>query len=172
VAGDGSQRAELESLTNELGLRGVEFLGLVAPEQMPLLYDSADIYLNTPDIDNMPGSLIEAFASGLPVVTTNAGGIPYLVSDGENALMTERRDYEGIASRAIRLLEDETLAATIAERARQDCCKYSWDSVRDQWMNLYCDVAYQQPLQPGQERRDRKAASDRARGLRNNSTPP
>src|SRR2546429_6888166 len=59
---------------------------------MPGVYDAADVYLNAPDIDNMPGSILEAFASGLPVVTTDAGGIPYMVRDGENGLIVPRGD--------------------------------------------------------------------------------
>ena len=151
VAGDGSQRAALEDLASELGLRDIQFVGRVAPTQMPKLYDSADIYLNTPDIDNMPGSVIEAFASGLPVVTTNAGGIPYLIADGKNGLMTERGDHGRVAARAISLLENGTLALTIAENAYRDCGKYSWDSVRDEWMDLYCDVAFKDSPQQRQQ---------------------
>jgi glycosyltransferase involved in cell wall biosynthesis len=141
VAGEGSQRSELELLARELRLRDVFFVGRISPSEMPKLYDSADIYLNTPDIDNMPGSIIEAFAAGLPVVTTNAGGIPYLVEDQRNGLMTERGDYSGIASRAIRLLECSTLGALIAETAHRECGRYSWDSVQGEWMNLYCDLS-------------------------------
>src|ERR671936_20524 len=55
-------------------LYNVACVGRVPPERMCRLYDEADIYLNSPDIDNMPNSIIEAFAAGLPVVTTNTGG--------------------------------------------------------------------------------------------------
>ncbi|HKY04208.1 MAG TPA: glycosyltransferase family 4 protein, partial [Blastocatellia bacterium] len=73
VAGDGGERERLEELARELALRNVEFKGRVSPEKMHELYAAADIYLNTPDIDNMPASILEAFASGLAVVTTDAG---------------------------------------------------------------------------------------------------
>lgn len=140
VAGDGSQRAELENLANELGVRDVSFLGPVAPEQMPELYNAADIYLNSPEIDNMPGSIIEAFASGLPVVTTNAGGIPYIVRDGETGLMVQCGDYEAMASCAVRLLENPRLASRIVEKAREECCKYAWGIVRSEWHSLYHEL--------------------------------
>ena len=141
VAGDGSQRATLEGLARELDLCGVEFIGRVAPERMPELYERADIYLNAPNIDNMPGSIIEAFASGTPVVTTNAGGIPYIVTHEETALMVERDDAERLAACAIRLLEDENLAHRLASNARAECRKYAWDSVRAEWLELYTSVA-------------------------------
>lgn len=141
LAGDGSLRAELEALAQALALRGVEFVGRVEPERMPELYDAADVYLNSPDIDNMPGSIIESFASGLPVVTTNAGGIPYIVTNQETGLMVERNDHHAMAAEAIRLLEDPALAEEIASAAYDECRKYAWDSVRDEWMGLYRRLA-------------------------------
>ncbi len=56
VAGDGKERGALVRLAHELNLRNAEFIGRVRPERMPALYDAADVYLNAPDIDNMPGS--------------------------------------------------------------------------------------------------------------------
>ena len=141
VAGDGSQRASLERLASELGLRRTSFIGRVEPEKMPELYDAADIYLNSPNIDNMPGSIIEAFAAGLPVVTTDAGGIPYILSDGETGMMVGRDDHEAMADRAIRLLEDQALARAIVTNAHEECRKYSWDSVRHEWLGLYYSLA-------------------------------
>jgi glycosyltransferase involved in cell wall biosynthesis len=149
LAGDGSQRGSLESLASELGLRNVEFIGRVSNESMPALYDAADIYLNSPDIDNMPGSIIEAYAAGLPVVTTNAGGIPYIVRDGETGLMVERNDHEAMARAAIRLLETAGLAEGLARRAHAECRKYSWDAVREEWLTLYRDLAGRHAGNPG-----------------------
>lgn len=141
LAGDGSQRAELEALAQELSLKNVEFLGRVEPARMHELYDAADIYLNSPNIDNMPGSIIEAFASGLPVVTTNAGGIPYIVTHEKTGLMVERDDHEAMAEAAVRLLEDPAFAGKIARAAFDECSKYAWDSVRGQWLELYRSLA-------------------------------
>jgi glycosyltransferase involved in cell wall biosynthesis len=140
VAGDGSQRAALESLARELEIANVEFIGRVAPEKMAELYDAADIFLNGSEIDNMPISLIESFASGLPVVTTDAGGIPHIVTDKETGLVVKRGDYRAMASCAIRLLEDPELASKIAVGARQQCRKYRWESVRSEWLKLYNEL--------------------------------
>ncbi|HEY6187335.1 MAG TPA: glycosyltransferase family 4 protein [Pyrinomonadaceae bacterium] len=141
LAGDGSQRAELERLAAELDLNHVTFTGCVEPEGMPGLYDEADIFLNSSDIDNMPVSIIEAFASGLPVVTTDAGGIPFMVADGRTGLITKRGDYEALAACAIRLLEDDELRSMLTRNALEECRKYSWAAVRDQWLELYSEVA-------------------------------
>lgn len=141
LAGDGSERARLEALARELELRNVEFIGRVPNDRMPGLYDAADIYLNSPNIDNMPGSIIEAYASGIPIVTTNAGGIPYIVRDNETALMVERDDHEAMARASLRLLEEEGLGLRLTRAALAECRKYSWESVRDEWLKLYREVA-------------------------------
>jgi L-malate glycosyltransferase len=141
VAGDGKQRRELEELTAALGLRNVDFRGPVPPAQMPALFEDADIYLNSSEIDNMPTSIIEAFAAGAPAITTNAGGIPYIVSHERTALVVNPRDPRAMADCAFRLLEDPQLAETIIENARLECEKYRWETVEGEWLELYRTVA-------------------------------
>jgi glycosyltransferase involved in cell wall biosynthesis len=141
VAGDGAERARLEALAVSLGLRHVEFVGRVRPEAMPALYDAADVYLNSPDIDNMPNSVIEAYAAGLPVVTTDAGGIPYIVRDGETGLMVKRGDDAALAAAALRLLREPGLATRLADAARRECLeKYSWSAVSHAWADVYASL--------------------------------
>ena len=137
VAGDGSQRRSLEQLAEELKLRNVEFKGQVDHDQVFGLYDAADIYLNGSLIDNQPLSLLEAFACGLPVVTTNAGGIPDIVTHEQSGLLVECEDYEAMAAAAMRLVRDSELAKRIVKQAREECAKYSWNAVRKQWLELY-----------------------------------
>ena len=138
AAGDGKERGALERLAHQLNLRNAEFLGRVRPDRMPSLYDAADVYLNAPDIDNMPGSILEAFASGLPVVTTDAGGIPYMVRDGENGLIVPRGDDAAMAAAALRVLTDPSLAERLSSCAIEECRrKYSPDAVLREWHSLY-----------------------------------
>jgi glycosyltransferase involved in cell wall biosynthesis len=140
VGGDGWQRPELEDLAAELGLRNTRFIGRVSWEKMPELYDSADVYLTATNLDNMPSSVIECFASGLPVVTTDAGGLPYILKNEETGLMVPCGDHEALAMGALRFLEEPGLAVRLAYRARQDCRKYSWETVRAQWLQLYREL--------------------------------
>ncbi len=137
VGGEGWQRAELEQLARDLELQQTEFVGQVPFDRMPSIYDGADVYLTATNIDNMPGSIIECFACGLPVVTTNAGGVPYIVSDGETGLLVPRGDHEAMAAAAIRLLEDPQLATKIANNARLACQQYTWPEVAPAWLQLY-----------------------------------
>jgi glycosyltransferase involved in cell wall biosynthesis len=140
VAGEGWMREELEQLARDLNLRNTEFVGRVSFDQMPELYHSADIYLTATDIDNMPASITESFACGLLVVTTNAGGIPYILTHEETGLMVDRNDHEAMAWSAIRLLEDPELASRLARQARESAVRFTWPAVRDEWMRLYLEL--------------------------------
>ena len=141
VAGEGRERAALEALVATLQLRNVRFVGRVAPTEMPSLYDAADVLLNSPDIDNMPSSIIEAYAAGLPVVTTDAGGIPYLVRHEVTGMMVPTGDDAAMAREALRLLRDPELVARITAQARSECLeRYVWPAVQAAWMQLYRDA--------------------------------
>ena len=141
VAADGWMRGELEQLARDLELRQTEFIGRVAFEDMPAMYDSADIYLTATNLDNMPSSITESMAAGLPVVTTDAGGIPFIVTHEESCLMVRCDDHEGMAAAAIRLLEDNELALRLTAQARVAARKFTWPVVRDEWVNLYHELA-------------------------------
>ncbi|HEX8707357.1 MAG TPA: glycosyltransferase family 4 protein [Pyrinomonadaceae bacterium] len=150
VAGDGSQRGELEALARKLNLKQTEFVGSVTPEKMVELYDAADIYLNASEIDNMPLSILEAYASGLPVVTSDAGGIPYIVTNEETGLLVPKGDHKALAAAALRLLENPELALRMATRAAAECRKYGWPVVRDEWLKLYYGMAREATESPEQ----------------------
>ncbi len=142
VAGAGPQRDALHALAAQLGLRNVDWRGPVPPAAMAELYAAADVYLNAPSIDNMPNSIIEAYAAGLPIVTTDAGGIPYIVTHERTALMVPSDDDSALAAAALRLVSDPALALRLADAGHQEClAKYVWAAVRDEWTRLYARVA-------------------------------
>ena len=128
------------TLAQELKLRGVRFIGRLPYEEIPALYNAADIYLTTPNIDNLPGSILECFASGLPVIATKAGGIPFIATDRITALLVELNDHEAVAARAIELLQTPELASGLVRRAFGEVQKYHWKPVRDQWVSLYREM--------------------------------
>jgi L-malate glycosyltransferase len=141
VAGDGSQRARLEALARELELRNVQFVGRVTTPEMARLHAASDVCLNASDIDNMPVSIIECLSSGLPVVTTDAGGIPYIVHDGVTALIVRRDDPVAMAAAALRVLDEPGLAATLGRNGREACREYRWSEVRTRWRDAYLALA-------------------------------
>jgi glycosyltransferase involved in cell wall biosynthesis len=140
LAHDGPSRAELEELARQLKLHNTEFIGRVPHSRVADLYDAADIYLTSPNFDCMPGSILECFASGVPVVATKVGGIPYIATDGETALLVPRGDHEAMAQAVFRLLEDPDLVERLTRNALAECAKYKADNVRDQWKQLYEQV--------------------------------
>ena len=161
VIGDGPEREHVHETARALALRNVEFIGAVRPTEMGRWYDRADVYLNASDIDNMPNSIIESFACGLPVVTTRAGGIPYVVAHERNGLLVDCGDHEGLAAAALRLLDDDALAQRlIAEGLRDVDELYTWSAVSDRWATLYRRLVQAREIAP--EPMGRNAETDAA----------
>jgi L-malate glycosyltransferase len=141
VVGDGSQRPALEKLKRELDLKNTSFLGRIDHDEIYEHYSTSDLYINASRIDNQPLSIIEAFACGLPVVTTDAGGIPYMVTDRQTGFVVPVDDCEALANRAMKLLSDSNTAVTIARHARGECTRFTWEVVCNQWLQLYRELA-------------------------------
>lgn len=140
IVGEGSESKKLRELVAELQLEGVTFTGRVEREQMPALYDQADIFLNSSVIDNMPVAIVEAFYAGLPVVTTNAGGIPFIVKNEENGLLVEMGDYRALATAVVRLLREPELIDKLVAGGRTWAQQCSWPQVRQRWAEIYRGV--------------------------------
>jgi glycosyltransferase involved in cell wall biosynthesis len=145
LVGDGSQGAMLQALASGLQLRNVAFVGVVPPTEISRHYAEADIYLQTPAIDNMPGSVVEAFASGLPVVATDVGGVPAILTDHVHGLLAPDNDDAAIAARVIEVLENQDEARQRAAAARQTCEAYRWPVVREGWLAVYRSVLPDHP---------------------------
>ncbi len=114
VAGTGSQESSLRAMAAELNLRNMRFLGHVAHRDLPAIYDEHDVFLNGSRVDNFPGALLEASATGLVVVSTGAGGIPFMYRHGENALLVPPGDWQALARAVITVLESPCLARKLA----------------------------------------------------------
>ena len=137
VVGSGPDEPALRRLAIELALNHVRFLGRVAPDAIAGVYADHDIYLQTPDIDNMPLSVIEAFASGLPVVSTEAGGMPAILRHGHHGLLAPVHDHAAVAREALFLLSHPDAARQMAREARSTCAAYTWTAARQQWLGVY-----------------------------------
>jgi glycosyltransferase involved in cell wall biosynthesis len=115
----------------------VDFPGRIDNDQMNALYASADLMLNPSTVDNMPISILEAFASGVPVVSTDVGGVPFIAEDGRTALLVPPRDAEAMAGAMLRLLRDEDFAQRVAAAGLCESQRYAWPVVREQWLATY-----------------------------------
>jgi glycosyltransferase involved in cell wall biosynthesis len=137
LVGGGSNEGALKNLAVELGLRNVRFVGRVPPDDIWRYYAEADIYLQTPNIDNMPASVLEAFASGCAVVATRAGGVPAILTHDVHGLLVDCDDDAAAAAAILRLLDDPALPERLATAARASCERYRWENVRAEWVTLY-----------------------------------
>jgi len=141
LVGSGSQEHALRALAEKLQLRNVTFAGRVNPSEIHAYYADADLYVQTPAIDNMPLSVLEAFASGLPVVSTRTGGVPAILADGVHGVLVAADDDAALASQVIRLVEEPAYARRLAAAARETCAAYEWTVVAAQWLAVYRPVA-------------------------------
>ncbi len=162
LVGGGSQERRLRDLVHELGLHDVTFAGPVAPQEIWRFYADHDIYVQTPDIDNMPSSILEAFASGLPVVSTNAGGVPAMLADGVDGLLAPLNDDAQVAEQVTRLLDDQALARRLVLAAYAATDALVWDRVRDQWVTVYRELLPQSMSLDEARDRSLDEARDRA----------
>ena len=140
VAGSGSQEQRIRELAAALVNGSVHFAGRVEPAQMPSLYDRADIFVNSSVVDNQPVSILEAFAAGLPVISTAVGDVRSFVRDGETGILIPSQKPAAMAEAVAALLDDPGRAAQMAVRAREDVQRYTWSNVRAQWQGVYRDA--------------------------------
>jgi L-malate glycosyltransferase len=137
LVGDGPLEADIRKLAADLHLAGVNFTGVASRREIGKYYDQADIFINASWLDNMPLSIIEAFASGTPVVTTSPECMPYLVEHERTGLLSPVADEKALAANVIRLLRDPALATRLAQNAHQESQNYTWEAVREQWLSIY-----------------------------------
>jgi glycosyltransferase involved in cell wall biosynthesis len=138
IAGSGPRRGQLERLATELHIASaVTFTGRLDNERIHELYRSADLLLNSSLVDNTPISLLEAMASGVPIVSTNVGGVPHLVRDGETAILVSPRDPEAMAAAAVRVLGERQLSQKLRAAGLDAIQAYAWNSVRMRLFNVY-----------------------------------
>ena len=138
VAGSGPDRAALELLSRELGIdKNLLFCGTRDRDEMAALYRSASVVLNPSQVDNMPNSVLEAMASGVPVVSTDVGGVPFILRDGVTGFLVPARDPQAMANAALRVLGDPEVARRLVAAATRDVQQYAWTHVRQRWADVY-----------------------------------
>jgi glycosyltransferase involved in cell wall biosynthesis len=141
LVGAGSQEAALRAEVTRLQLHNVTFAGRVSPSEIARYYAEADIYVQAPSIDNMPLSVLEAFASGLPVVSTRVGGVPSILREGLDGLLAPDNDDAAIAAHVLKLLGEPAYARQLAATAHGTLSAYEWPVVREGWLRAYRQVA-------------------------------
>ena len=141
VAGSGPEQAALGRLSVDLRIEGaVDFCGRLDRDQMAALYRSASVVLNPSRVDNMPNSVLEAMASGVPVVSTNVGGVPFILRDDVCGILVKSGDHAAMAAAALRLLADRAYAKRLCKAALQEVQRYTWPQIRPRWAATYASA--------------------------------
>jgi L-malate glycosyltransferase len=131
VTGEGPERDRLLALCENLRIADrVRFTGRLDNRELPALYRSASVVVNPSTVDNLPVSLLEALASGVPVVSTNVGGVSFVVADGATALLVPPRDPRAMADAILRVAEYPALAGALRNAGLAAARRYSWSAVR------------------------------------------
>ncbi len=142
IAGAGPELESLRRLARELGVAEcVQFTGLLDTAQMVSLYRQADVVLNPSRADNTPNSILEALACGVPVVSSDVGGVPYLVEHSRTAWLVPVDAPERLAEGIVSVIRDEGLRTRLVENGLRLARDFSWPVVRDQWLGLYHRLA-------------------------------
>jgi glycosyltransferase involved in cell wall biosynthesis len=136
IAGSGSEEQRLRRLAAPFA-GAVRFAGRIDPASMPRVYDDGDIFVNSSIVDNQPLSVLEAFASGLPVVSTATGEIANMVREGDTGSIVQAGSPAAMAEAITRLLSDPERALSMARRARDEVEKYNWPAAHRQWIAAY-----------------------------------
>ena len=114
----------------------VTFTGKLAKEEWIELSKEFDVFINTTHYDNTPVSVIESMALGIPVVSTNVGGVPYLIEDGSDGLLVDDSDVIGMVNAVKKLLTEPDISAQIQSNARKKVAQFDWQNVKNYWFAL------------------------------------
>lgn len=124
-----------KSYAKGLGVK-IHFTGKLSKEEWTELSKKYNIFINTTHFDNTPVSVIEAMALGLPIVSTNVGGVPFLVDDNENGLLVNDNDYKAMANAIKLVFEDIKLRDSMINSARKKVEEFDWEIVKYKWIEL------------------------------------
>lgn len=131
---DGSL-SETKAYAKELNV-DVAFTGKLTKEEWITLSKNYNVFINTTNFDNMPVSVLEAMALGFPVVSTNVGGLPYMISNNTNGLLVEPKSSSDMIEAILKLNTDVNLRAKISDNARKYAKQFDWQIVKGFWFEL------------------------------------
>jgi len=147
IIGEGPKRFELEKLANELSISSnTHFYGNINREKLYQSYKSADVLVLPSTIvdgqtEGLGVVLLEAMASGTPVIGSNTGGIPDIIEDGVNGLLVTPGDPQALADAIIRILENPDLADRFRKAGLETVReRFSWDVITDQFVEVYQEI--------------------------------
>ena len=115
----------------------VKFTGQLTKQEWRELSNNYNIFINTTNFDNTPVSVIEAMALGLPVISTNVGGLPYLINNVEDGILVPANNPTHFIDAIVSLVENPTKAQELSIHAREKVSNYDWQIVKLNWQKLF-----------------------------------
>lgn len=141
IIGDGDERKELEKLAKDLGVgEKVEFAGLVDHKDLPPYFENADVFVLPSLNEGMSNSMLEALATGLPLIATDTGGTKELIKDGINGFIVKMKDRQDLVDKIEILIKDPELRKKMGEESRKKSEAMSWEKVAGEYVDLYNKV--------------------------------
>ena len=137
IVGDGPSRDSLEQFVRSESIQDVTFVGRVDNARIYEYLNQSDIMLSAPRIDNMPVSVLEGFNAGLLVISSNVGGVPYMIEDEVNGLLFESNNSMALAEKMIWALSHQDESHNMIDNAKEAVKLYSWECVREKIFELY-----------------------------------
>lgn len=143
LVGDGPYREDLES---HFAGTNTHFVGYLHGEELGSAYASADAFVFPSRTETLGLVLLEAMAAGCPVLAANAGGIPDIVTDGENGFLFDPADDQGLIKATERLLANQLERERLRRNARQEAERWGWAAATRQLQGFYRQVLGQTAL--------------------------
>ena len=136
IVGDGALGQELKGLISKKGLdKTIEMTGRIDSKQMPEIYQGSDIFVSASLQEGMSNAMLEAMASGLPIITTRCEGVEELIKD--NGIVVETDDAEAIAASVKKLASDNMLFDSMCVAARLQAERFSWERIAEDYIQYY-----------------------------------
>lgn len=126
---------DIKALVRDLKLEdSVEFTGVLTKKEWHKKSEDYDVFINTTNIDNTPVSVMEAMALGLPIVSTDVGGLTYLISNNSDGILVPKENPNKMASAVLSLIEENN--QTLAVNARKKAMSFGWNVVKTKWFDI------------------------------------
>lgn len=126
-----------KALVEKFGLENsVEFTGMLPKKEWHKKSEEYNTFINTTNVDNTPVSVMEAMALGLPVVSTNVGGIPFLIENNTTGILVGKNNVNEMVKAIDIICKDEEKAKFLAINARKQIEKYDWNNVKSLWHSI------------------------------------
>lgn len=137
LVGDGSEYEKLIQLSQNLNLKNITFTGRVDNSAIYEYLDQADFMLSAPTVDNMPVSILEGMNAGLLVISSNVGGVPYMVEDGKTGYLFPSDDSDTLADLMLQAVQHPEESLSIIRNAHQAVNAYRWENIKKQLYTIY-----------------------------------